>query len=178
MLNRRTLKTAVAAISMLALTTGLGLSGTIPALAATPAASAASPDYTAGDIYKIVNYHYGECIFERLGAENCTQGATDEKWLLQATSNSGYYKFVSQSDGFCISIAVSPDDADMTTDPCAQGDNYQKWKLQATSAPGYYKLVDLGYSDSCIFEGSGGYINVETCTAGDGTQWWRLQPAS
>jgi Ricin-type beta-trefoil lectin domain-like len=144
---------------------------------ALPAVSAQA--YTVGNYYKLVSFSTpGDCMdiatYESLIIPHfCAQGSDEQKWLLESTSDSGYYRFHNKRFGGCITYQSNGAFDDL----CSSGDSRQRFAIQSTSQPGYYKLV-VQSNGQCMTYVSAGYVGMRACAQGDGTQYWKLQSAS
>lgn len=148
--------------------------GAIALTVALPAVSAQA--YTVGDYYKVVNLSSGFCIDANsgynssVGIDPCHQGTTSQKWLLESTSDSGYYKFHNQAVGGCLDEAEGYYLGD---DLCVSGSTTERFALQSTSQSGYYKLVDQS-TGQCVYY-SEGSAYFQACAQGADDQKFELQ---
>jgi len=148
------------------------------ALALTVAVPTVAQAYSVGGVYKLVSLGSGQCLYvksdgQKMGTGNCSQGADDQKWTLESTSDTGYYKFANVRYIGCLDAPNSGWFPDVWNDPCTAGAGSQKWEIQSTTTSGYYKLVNQRYG-WCLTN----FADIETCAEGATNQKWKLQSAS
>jgi ricin-type beta-trefoil lectin protein len=157
------------------------VAGTVGLTVAVPAVSAQA--YSVGTVYKIVNLYDGECLDAvssgyQVFEEPCAQGAANQKWLLESTSASGYYKFANQGYAGCLDAPDGYYFPDAFNDACSTGASAERWALQSTSTSGYYKLLNQFNGNACLFDYGQAVAEVANCAQGATNQKWKLQLAS
>ena len=167
----------IAATAALALAAAGSVGATAaPALAVTGAAPAsARPDYTAGNTYKLVQTEGGTNYCLVLGAselfQKCTQGANDQKWVLQSTTFPGQYKWAQYTDGH--NWCLDGDTVDGVFQVCSPGDGNQEFQLESATGGTYKIFQHRGGNKWCLDY----KFTFAACSSGDGYQRWTLQSA-